>query len=59
MDNKFSQEWDTAVLQEVIITTNQRRGEGVVNDPVRVVTQVWTTDGMLIAENDPKNEGNE
>ena len=45
---------DTAVLMECIVTTIARRGDGVSTDsPIRVVTQVWTKEGALIAERDP------
>jgi len=42
--------------QEVIISTQLRRGKGVEGDPVRQVTQVFTKDGTLIAEHDPYNK---
>lgn len=44
---------DTAILREVIETQILRRGKGIENDPVRVVTQFWTKDGELLGENDP------
>jgi hypothetical protein len=40
-------------VQQVIITRNARRGRGVAEDPLRVITQIWSMDGELIAENDP------
>jgi len=42
-------------LEEVIITNLLRRGKGTTEDPMRIVTQVWTKDGRLIAENDHYN----
>lgn len=44
---------DTAILRQVIETQILRRGAGVDGDPVRVITQIWTTDGELLAEKDP------
>lgn len=44
---------DTAILREVIETQILRRGKGVDDDPVRVITQFWTKDGELLGENDP------
>jgi hypothetical protein len=46
MDNK-------AELISVIQTTILRRGLGNKLDPIRIVTQYWTTDGRLLAEVDP------
>lgn len=51
-----------AHLETVIITRLTRRGAGKGADPVRIITQVWTLDGVLVAEQDPvvkKREGNE
>ena len=39
--------------KEVIITTILRRGKGIEGSPVRCITQVYTKDGVLIAEQDP------
>lgn len=39
-------------LAEVIITHNHVRGNGK-ETPYRILTQVYTTDGFLIAEHDP------
>lgn len=36
-----------------LITTQDRRGTGKENDPIRLVEQLWTKSGRLIAENDP------
>ena len=43
-------------LEEVIITHLERRGEGVGDDPIRRILQIWTKDGDLIAEVDPCKE---
>ena len=44
---------DVARVIQVIETTIERRGAGVQDDPVRVITQYWTLDGVLLAEVDP------
>ena len=44
---------DEVKLIEVIYCTKKRRGEGVKNDPIRIVTEVFQKDGTLIAEYDP------
>lgn len=44
---------DTVRLIEVIETTLIRRGNGSSNNPVRVITQYWSKDGVLLAEVDP------
>ena len=36
-----------------VIYTQERRGMGVESDPVRLVTQLWSKEGNLIAEHDP------
>ena len=41
-----------AHLQEVIVVESQK-GEGVIDSPVRRVTQYWSTEGELLAEEDP------
>ena len=41
-----------AYLAQVIIAET-RRGRGTEEDVCRCVTQIWTTDGKLIAEIDP------
>ncbi len=43
---------DTAEVIQVIRTTC-KRGHGNVSDPVRIVTQYWSLDGKLLAEDDP------
>ena len=45
-----------AKLMQVIITT-ALRGAGHMLSPFRVVTQVWTAEGELIAEHDPMPGG--
>lgn len=39
-----------------LILTEERRGLGKENDPVRLISQLWTMDGELVAEG---NRGNE
>jgi hypothetical protein len=57
MANRRFQQPDTAVCETVIITTILRRGSGKdEKDPVRIVLQVFTLDGDLIAENDSFTE---
>ena len=43
---------DTVELVEVIKTTLSRRGDGK-TDPIRVVTEYWSTSGEKLAEVDP------
>ena len=44
----------SAVLMQVIRTQLVRRGEGNDKlDPIRIITQYWSTDGELLAEVDP------
>lgn len=38
---------------QVIETTLEVRGTGEAGDPFRLVTQFWSLDGRLLAENDP------
>ena len=42
-----------AYVTQVIITNLRRIGLGKDGDPLRIVTQIWTLDGTLIAEIDP------
>lgn len=42
---------DLVFTMEVIICTKKRRGNGT-DDPIRVVTEVFSKDGELIAEYD-------
>lgn len=45
---------DTVEVIQVIRTTLTRRGRGMTSDdPIRVITQYWNMDGMLLAEIDP------
>lgn len=44
---------DQTFCAEVIISTQARRGKGERLDPLRVITQVFTKKGKLIAEHDP------
>ena len=53
MDNIANIPMNTVKCEEVIISTLLRRGEGKPGDPIRVITQVFTKDGELIAERDP------
>ncbi len=41
-----------ARLIQVIVTDLDLRGMGTPEDPIRRVTQYWSTDGELLAEND-------
>jgi len=43
---------DEVFVTEVIICTKQRRGNGI-DDPIRVITEIFTMEGELIAEYDP------
>jgi len=44
----------------VIETNLEKKGAGTEEDPVRRITQYWSTDGRLLAEVDPHKEtGNE
>ncbi len=47
---------DTVKCEEVIICFNKRLGKGTEDDPVRIVLQVFTKDGEIIAERDAVNE---
>ncbi len=49
------QPWEGARLLQVIETNLLRRGDGTEADPVRKVTQYWSTDGVLLAERDEKD----
>ncbi|MNV81866.1 hypothetical protein D3C71_1755610 [compost metagenome] len=46
---------DTCKVIQVIETRLTRRGNGI-DDPVRIITQYWTLDGVLLAEVDPVNQ---
>jgi hypothetical protein len=43
-----------AELAQVIITYILRRGDGTEGSPMRIIRQVWSIDGKLIAEYDPE-----
>lgn len=43
---------DTARVQQVIVT-QALRGRGTRDDLCRIVTQYWSLEGDLLAENDP------
>ncbi len=45
---------DQVKLEEVILCSKERRGKGTEADPIRIIHQVYTKDGNLIAENDPE-----
>ena len=36
-----------------VIETKALRGEGTCENKIRIVTQYWSLDGELLAENDP------
>jgi hypothetical protein len=36
-----------------LIQTEERRGIGTDSDPLRICTQLWRRDGVLVAEYDP------
>jgi len=42
-----------AKIVQVIETTIEVRGIGHTEEPWRIVTQYWSFDGKLLAENDP------
>lgn len=44
---------DKVQCREMIISTIKKRGAGVEGDPVRIITEVYEKDGMLVAEHDP------
>lgn len=46
-------EMDTCKAIQVIESTIQRRGEGIVSDPIRVIREYFLFDGTKIAEVDP------
>lgn len=48
-----------ARLIQVIETEIELRGKGTEADPLRRVTQYWSTDGQLLAERDPFKERSE
>jgi len=44
---------DTVEIVQLIKTTLKRKGKGVEDDPIRVITQYWSMDGKLEFEIDP------
>ena len=50
---RLSKEPRPAELIEVIRTELLRKGRGIEESPVRIITQFWTKDGELLAEVDP------
>ena len=53
---RLSKEPRPAELIEVIRTQLLRKGRGIEDSPVRIITQFWTKDGDLLAEVDPCTE---
>lgn len=41
-----------------VIETKSSRGSGEIDQPVRIVYEYWTLDGMKLAESDPYFLGN-
>ena len=51
---------DYAVLKQCIITTLTRRGNGTLENPCRIITEVWdAATGEKIAEHDPSKEASD
>lgn len=44
---------DKVCLRTLILCTMTRRGKGVKQSPIRIITEVFDTEGNLLAENDP------
>ncbi len=44
-----------SVRQITVIAVMAARGQGTEKDPIRVVTQYWSSDGELLAEKDSGN----
>ena len=53
---KYPYQLDVCFVDKFIVCTKKRRGKGTPEDPVRVITEIFTTDGELVAEHDPKYE---
>lgn len=47
----IKQSKSAAVVSVIIVEA--KRGSGTENDPTRLITEVWSMDGTLIAVNDP------
>jgi hypothetical protein len=52
--NHYPIETDKVFVSEVIITTTKRRGKGIHSNPIRIITEVFTKEGVKIAELDPQ-----
>lgn len=39
-----------------LIYTFERVGKGTEADPIRLIPQLWTKDGLLVAEQDPEHK---
>ncbi len=54
--NTYKQEdyTKTVTLLQVIVTNIERRGTGEKNSPIRIIREIWTTDGEKIGEYDPQ-----
>ena len=52
---------DECKVVELIRTTLRRKGDGTKNNPIRIITQYWTKEGILVFEFDgqenPEPEG--
>lgn len=46
-------------IKQVVVTELLRRGRGMEESPIRIIRQVWSMDGLLIAEYDPQLEDKE
>lgn len=40
-----------------LIFTEEKRGKGTEENPIRACPQLWTADGTLVAESDPFTSG--
>lgn len=47
---------DECKVIQVIKTTLLRRGDGTVDNPIRIIDQYWSLDGKLLWEYDPCKE---
>lgn len=52
MEKNFFYSYESTRIAEFIIT-GQRKGKGTEENPVRFLDQIWTKDGVKIAEYDP------
>lgn len=53
---EFPRGTDSARVIEVIETKSARGSGKSIEDQCRIVTQYWSTDGVLLAENDPSEK---